>query len=410
MMGRLYFRLSLMREPAVLQANSAAFYGLALESHIIELYANAVATFLTQLRKPYFVDPVFYKFSAPIFSELSEKRWVDSLSSHYGIETLLFQFPEGFDVANLESVPNLSRIVASVLDYQRRRVPSLNAGALSLASLTGQVTAATGPPEFLVVPYLFVSERASIRSNLKLAREGARIKQKGERLYAVLALSRDYFGSESDLEYITREYAKVDLDGYLIWITDFKDWEEDSEVLKSFAGFVRRLSAASNGREVINLFGGYFSAVLAARGLLGGSAQGVGIAEFRDPLVTGGGFAKRYYVPISHRFVSVDLADDLRDANPSVFSCSCPECGTGTRPGSMSVQALAQHFVSVRTQEFQIAAGLSATAIADQLSRDRTTLARIKVPGIASLTSAHGRRLEVWEKSLRDLVQAGLVA
>ena len=47
MMGRLYFRLSLMREPAVLQANSAAFYGLALESHIIELYANAVATFLT---------------------------------------------------------------------------------------------------------------------------------------------------------------------------------------------------------------------------------------------------------------------------------------------------------------------------------------------------------------------------
>src|SRR5439155_13523239 len=101
------------------------------------------------------------------------------LSPHYGIETLLFQFPEGFEVANLEAVPDLAKIVSSVLEYQRRRVPSLNAGALSLASLTGQVTAAAGPPEFLVVPYLLVSERASIRSNLRLAGEGARVKQKG---------------------------------------------------------------------------------------------------------------------------------------------------------------------------------------------------------------------------------------
>jgi hypothetical protein len=226
----------------------------------------------------------------------------------------------------------------------------------------------------------------------------------------VLGLSRDYFSSQSDLDHIVREYSKVDLDGYLVWITDFKDWEEDSEVLKTFAGFVHDLSEKAKGREIINLFGGYFSVVLAARGLLGASVQGVGIAEFRDPFVSGGGFAKRYYMPISHRFVSVDLADDLRDADQKVFSCSCTKCGIDTRPGSMSVQALAEHFVQVRTREFQRAASMTAKAIADELNRDKMTLMRIKVPGVAGLASTHGRRLEVWERALRDLGQAGLIA
>jgi len=399
-----------MRDTPVLRATPSGFHGLALEAHIVELYANAVATFLASIRKPYFLDPVFYKFARSLFDELAEKRWVDVLAERYEIEDLMEANPEGFDSPDLDGLQALDRAVARVLDYQRTRVPALAQRTTSLASLIGETPPGVDPPEFLIPPYIIATDRLSIKMNLRLAREAMKKRRVGEKLYAVIAITRDFLSSPVDLQTIITDFSGLATDGYLLWIADFKDWEEDSAVLKTFAGFVRELSTQAKGREVINLFGGYFSTVLAARGLLGASVQGVGIAEFRDPFVTGGGFAKRYYVPISRQFVSVDLADDLRDADPTIFSCSCTQCRTGVRPGTMSVQALAQHFVETRSQEFQRATGMAALNVADELSRDKAKLMRVKIPGVAGLASAHARRLDVWGETLRELIRANLIA
>ncbi len=409
-MSGLYFRLSLMRDAPVLRAKAQDFFGLALEAHIVELYSNAVGTFLASIAKPYFVDPVFYKFSSSFFEELSEKRWVDLLTAEYGIEGLMSSNPEGFEVLDLGQLKAVDQVVGQILDYQRRRILSLTQRSTALASLIGETPPAVGPPAFLVSPYVIAIDRLSIGTNVKIAIAAVKKKKPEEKLFAVIAVSRDFLSSSKDLQAIINSFSSIPADGYLVWICDFKDWQEDSEILKTFANFVHDLSVSSGNKEVINLFGGYFSTVLTARQLLGASVQGVGMAEFRDPFVTGGGFAKRYYVPISHQFVSVDLADDLRDADSSTFGCSCTQCGSGATPGTMSVQALAQHFVETRTQEFHRASAMSALAIADMLKRDAAALMRVKMSGVAGLASAHGRRLEVWEWTLRDLVKSHVVA
>jgi hypothetical protein len=402
-MGRLYFRLSLTRESKALKPYATEFHGATLEAQIVELYSNAVSIFLTTLGRPYFIDPVLYKFTSPFFGEIREKRWREPLSERYAIDRPLATKPDGFLPADFNTMKDVDAVVKAILEYQRGRIPNSAAGLEVLAELLGQEESLAGPPEFLVAPYLYRGERATLAANLRLASVAAGQKRAGERLYAEIALDREYLDSQTDLDSIAREYAKIPLDGYLLWISDFREWEEDSTVLIAFAKFVLALSAASKGREVINLFGSYYSTLLAAQGILGASVQGVGISEYRDPTLTGGGGYLRYYVPISRQSVGVDLADDLLEADPKLFACACSNCSGGIRPSKMSVLELAKHFVEVRIAEHREASDKSADEIASGLNRDAKALAAVKVPGVAGLTASHYKRLEVWEKAVKGL-------
>src|SRR5713101_4466047 len=187
-MRRLFFRLSLTRDAPVLLSQRDAFHGLALEAHIVELYANAIGAFVSSIKKPYFLDPVFFKFTDDFFEAVSEKRWVDLLLKPYGIEDLIAASPDGFEAPEIQNWPSLGRVVASILNYQRTRIANLSQKMIAFADLIGETTPKVGPPEFLVAPYTIATDRASIRTNLRLAKEAVRVRKEGEQVYAVVAI------------------------------------------------------------------------------------------------------------------------------------------------------------------------------------------------------------------------------
>lgn len=411
-MGRLYFRLSLTREPPVVRQIAPQFpelHGIALEAHIVDLYPNAIPTFVSSLARPYFVDPVLYKFSSAFF-ESPDKRWVEPLSEAYHIDSLMLAHPTGFDASDLEASPDLIDIVKSILEYERTRLVGLSRQAAGLATLTGAPLPTAAPPEFLVAPYLFPIGLVGLDTNQKLADIAAKFKKERERLFATIVLPRQALSDAMLLSELAEEYAKLSLDGYLLWVADFREWDEDSTALVAFAGFSNELSKAAKGREVINLFGGYFSANLTAFGILAGSVQGVGISEYRDPTLTGGGYAKRYYLPSVHQSVGVDTASDLLGANAALFTCSCTLCASNPRPKDMTVAELARHFIEVRLTEFRTAVGADVQTILAQLGRDEAPLANLRAPPkTANIARMLGRRLSTWETAFRELINRGLL-
>ena len=302
----------------------------------------------------------------------------------------------------------------SVLDYQRGRVPEVGAGETLWAALESDGGPVLGPedfkpPEALVAPYLLIDGNDSLAVNLNLATESVKQRGEGERVFAAVPIPREYLTAPASLEHIIAEYGKIDLNGLLIWVADFKEWDEDQDYLYLFAQFIRNLKTARPNRRVINLFGSFYSAMLTGRGALDGAVQGVGISEHRDPYATGGGGVQRYYLPVSHQSVGTDLATDLKQSDPTLFECNCPHCPTGSTPTSMSTADLAKHFISVRTGEVKWCAETPPASITTQLTAAKTKLLSAK-GATAGVAHAHGRQVEIWAKTVSKLAQDGLLS
>jgi hypothetical protein len=409
-MGRHYFRLSLTREFQALLANAGGFHGMAVEAHILELYSNSVGAFLSSLAKPYYIDPILYRFADPLFTDIREKRWVVPLTEDYGIDSKVSPSSDGLDPSSFSKLKDLKEIVGKILEYQRTRVASLVGNIASFESWIDDTARGPAPPEFLVAPYFLTTSIEALEANVALAKEAANQLVGGEKLFAGIAIPRDYLTSPKLLGAITSAYGALELSGYLLWVLDFKDWQEDSIYLKALARAIDLLRKTGSGREVINSYGGFFSTVLCGRGLLSGSVQGVGISEYKDPFLTGGGFAKRYYVPVAHQLLSSELADDLWGVDSTLFGCPCPECKGGSPPGGLTVSQLANHFLRSRCAELTKATATPGATIAIELGKDEAAVAAIKLAGVAPVTSAISKRLGVWKASITDQVTDGLIS
>lgn len=421
-MGRHYFRLSLTREAEPLKVLSSVYHGLAVEAHILELYSNAVGTFLAVAKKPYFIDPALYRLCEPLFLDAKEKRWAAELVERYGLVEVIAEnedglmaelFADGGKAPSNATSVGIDTLVGQVLDYERGRVPEVGAGQALWDQLEGGKSIVSAedfvPPEFLVVPYLQVTDGQILDLNAKLAASAVKQKKKGEKIAAVAPIPTDYLTQKTSLDKVISTYAALDVDAILIWVADFREWDEELPLLEAFAHYISDFRKAAPKAEVINLYGSFFSTVLTGRSLLSASVQGVGISEHKDPFAIGGGGVPRYYVPISHQSVSSDFASDMRQLNPTLFSCPCPECSVGNLPSQMNAAALARHFIRTRSTELKWSSSNSAPDIVKSLNDSAGMLKTVK-GAVAGVADAHARRLQVWAAVLAQLASDGTLS
>lgn len=421
-MSKLYFRLNLIRDKGILNSLKSGMHGVALEAHIVELYPTAITTFMSQFQKSYFLDPVLYKFEENFYSEFSEKRWAELLTEKFGLTSIMASHPSGFSAGDILEQKNsdiLRKVVGCILDYQRVRLPMLSKSVSGLSILTGEDVSVVQSPEFLVAPYIVSIDWGSLNANMFLARLALDQRLPTERVFVTIAINKEFLFEFGKLLKHLQEFTDLSPDGFLLWVCDFRENEEDSELLKQFEKVCKWLRGKDNQNEVVNLFGGYYSAILNAKELISGSVQGVGgVSEFRNPFMVGGGGQKRFYVPIAHQTIGVDLADDLIQTCGDLFKCDCSYCG-GNKPSVLSVDALGRHAVSARIAELNKACRSPADQITSELRTDAQKLVSVRNrplnqarPDATSLEMLRkfSNRLGVWADCLESLAGSKLVS
>lgn len=402
-MSKLYFRLNMPKEYDVLTKHSEKYYGVVIDAQVFSSFKNSVSLFFYTLNKPYFIDPVFYKFTYQNYPNIFEKRWASDLSSKYGIDDILQTFTGGLQPSSI-SGNRIVDITVRVLNFQRNGISDIVSETARMEELIEVQSNNPIPrPEFLLPPYFIISNKGDISTNLKFIDEALRQKIDSEKIYAPIALDHDLFLEDGFVEGLIAQYSAKSVDGFAIWITDLREFSSDSAFLKSLVAFTSKLKKSNKGKEVLNLFGGYFSLVLSSHGLLDGIAQGIGISEFKDPDLVASGGRPRYYVPILRQTLSVDSGAELYTASSKIFSCGCGVCRNNRSPASLDPKELDEHFVLNRLSDIEFLKHNTLDNIARKLEEDKAILDQVNDQRVNALLSRFKDRLTLWAKAIREI-------
>ncbi|MXY98850.1 MAG: hypothetical protein F4Z29_14230 [Gemmatimonadetes bacterium] len=169
----------------------------------------------------------------------------------------------------------------------------------------------------------------------------------------------------------------------LIWVSNLDELESSLTALRTYA---RAIQEVRDGLQLFALYGGFFSVLLSAFGLMG-SCHGIGFGEHRayPELQRSGPPPSRFYMPTLHRYVPTDLAYQLWRHDPALAECGCRVCN-GLPPVALDYHSLMMHSVLCRASEIEEWVGLDKIQIIDRLEVERSTyldnLARSSAPGI----------------------------
>jgi hypothetical protein len=342
--------------------------GFVINAHILEHNASAFSALSTKLGKPFFTIPDTHAFQlAPPYVFFDEKGRIRSswekLAKNYGplIKIILTQ-QRNLDITDFLSPTGsweqaLYDLVANVMTFQKRRVPAAVKGLARFFDIpVEEPKIAT----YLVAPYFYFTSVNDpwYKISLEMTRES--LKYKGDhKLFAVLCMSRSILLSDEAMSTILDDYSKLKLDGFLLWICNFREDHEPTPLLLGFRRLVSLLKSLN--KKIVNLHGGFYSLVLHHFGL-DGFAAGVCYKESADPteFPTGGpagGPVPKYYIQgIKVKMDKIEAALAISDL--SSLRCSCDICREQTdymldiaTPDTVSRELMRRHFLMVRKQE-----------------------------------------------------------
>jgi len=352
-----YVRLNLTREKNYVSGNDDKYDGIFISANVLESFPKAFANFLYRSAKPYVIDPITYIFG-PSTLDLTDKRWWATLTQAYGLTESL-----GPGVSNLSSdnllspdgrpTQSLSRFVASVIAYQKSRIETIAQSLAEIDSFVSGQNARTNPrPQILLAPYFMMPTAGNPWATVNLESLRIAVEAKGNYpLYAVIFIDKSLLGFPTELERIAERFSIPGVDGYMVWIADFREIEAPVSLLKGFRDLVGRLS--SNGKPVINMYGGLFSYLLGTNGITGVS-HSLCYGESKDHLAEGGGFFVRYYHPRMRTKIPAGRIQDFLALRPH-YLCSCNVCSRLTDShrawDSISVEEAAIHYLNKRAEE-----------------------------------------------------------
>jgi hypothetical protein len=199
-------------------------------------------------------------------------------------------------------------------------------------------------------------------------------------------------------------YDLTSAENIVLWISGLDEYGVNQAELLEYRRAV--IDAAAAGHETFALYGGFFSVLLGNEGL-NGSSHGVGFSEHRNwkELPSSGAPPARYYLPLAHRYVAQDLAQELFNLDPALASCECEHCNSGP-PVALDYHELMKHSVYCRAAEIDGWIPRSAADSATRLDEAYELLSSaLEDPDLAPNIKARAKKaiehLPVWVKALR---------
>jgi len=337
----------------------AWFDEVALNANLVEGTASSLGVFLNELRdkgKGYFVDPVTYAFAlSPEYimrggtgqiSRSNLKRTFKGLAERYGTVVNQCAGRISLEPIHLASEAAQDDLCQSVLNYERDRLNE--AISQSVDFLMAETEIEPLVPTRFIAPYFHLSgDLEWLPINIALANRACNIEPA---TWVVVCLDSVLLDSTTIIDSLVSEYSSLTTPGYLLWATDFEEERATGGQIRGLQHLIRGLSQ-NEAKQVINMFGGYFSCLLADCGLTGIS-HGLGYGERRDiiPVLGGGLPPAKYYLPAIHQHIRIDqfaaIVSELDDNSfPQV--CNCAICSGLLRQG---LRYLTQQYTAIDTK------------------------------------------------------------
>ena len=199
-------------------------------------------------------------------------------------------------------------------------------------------------------------------------------------------------------------YELGSAESFVTWISGLDEYAANDSELLDYRRMI--IDSAEAGHATFALYGGFFSVLLGNEGLHG-SSHGVGFSEHRNwkELPSSGAPPARYYLPLAHRYVSQDLAQELYQVDRDLASCDCEHCSAGP-PIALDYHELMKHSVYCRAAEISDWIPRSATASARDLEDAHANLKDAiensdMIPKMRTRALKAIEHLPVWINALR---------
>jgi hypothetical protein len=326
-------RLGTHAEKVYLDRAAPWFDETLLNANLVEATASATALFLFQLGKYYFIDPVTYAFALdPLYiqsrdtdGQLRFKRTFKKLAFRYGLIDQEDAPVPRLGPDDLSDPARLRDFCQRVLTYQATRCEE----ALQQDAEFLQETAAVRPVR-LLAPYFYSAHDPDWRRlNGHLIEQACDLAGQVP-VWGVICLDALVLDQYELVAEVADFYSRLPCSGLCLWLTNLDEPSATATQLNGLRRLVSQLVTAGKA-DLINLYGGYFSALLRFDGLTGFS-HGVGYGERRDivPVLGGGLPPAKYYLPPIHEEIYIEellrLAAAFDSDDFSTQICSCAIC------------------------------------------------------------------------------------
>lgn len=323
-----FYRIGMVYEKDILREYRRKYAGFVFSAHWIAHYKKAFPAFLNELREEYFIDPMNFVFGRDpgiLKKNGKTKESYSKLKKEYGgvlnnLDDNSSLTPDDFKSRGEWDISEIEEFSKSVIEFQLKfsRIPEEIERYSRLTKKDLGIL--VNPPIFLVSPY-FYSDRYNddwYQLSLLLAKASKRLFP--QTVFPVICVPKALL--RENMKEIIDDYSEFD--GFLFWIPDFDELEENEENLFMMIQFVSEL--AKMEKPIYSLYGGYFFGLLSKFGLTGFSC-GICYGEHKwiDSIYKKGGFMIRYYIPFLKIKVTEIKARKFFSDNPKLL-CNCEIC------------------------------------------------------------------------------------
>lgn len=396
----------------------AAFDVMTVPGTIASYYQDATAAFVLSSQLKYLIDPRTPLFQGalpdPRASHFTLADWHGgTVRSALGAGGAMFD-PAFYSPSVIDELVN--EVVGRQRDYATHATTvkkKLNRYAKLLAQAMEEQGAPrpsekVAPPHSVLAPYFAVSEIQDPWWNVvaDIWRAVGQMPNPGG-VNPVLCLDgRPDMGADgvatlrAALPLLPADLSKT----AYFWITNFDERKVHESQLRELWKVVYERPA---GRELVNLYGGFFSICMRHAGL-SGFGNGLTYSEFRDwPALSSTGAAPpRYYVKELHVFMSPAVAAVL-EGEDSQFACGCSACdgwrASGQSIASLPYHDLKRHFALARKWEMDLSVSKTLTELALDLEVSKSLAEKVAARNVVLKSMPNLQFLQRWANVLKTV-------
>lgn len=308
-----------------INGNTAAYSSASIAKLIIE-------KFVSNGSKGYFIDPITYAFQghADLLKNSTKtklKKSISQLIDYYGKpidKAKVFEkvIPTDFRDENIART-FCQKVLSFEQNFVNRYITEKQLEKYLVYIVNNSAKLEKLFPEILIAPYFYLNPSDSdfgewLSVNINMIGLSSEIIMKNdfrENLFGQLVLSKTVLLDNQAISEICKAYNKIEVQGLALWIDEF---DEHTATEQELNGYLKLLSSLKC-KQIINLYGGYFSILLTHKylNLLQGVSHGLEYGENRSVYPVGGGLpvSKYYFLPVHQRINFTKAFYYLREAD-----------------------------------------------------------------------------------------------